>query len=276
MDIFLLKGIYDKRFLSDAYFVELVPREIREWFLGTAVNYWQKLQSEKEKVMLLHKFTHCKKVFSAGLEIMEAGRDDISWNKSQGALVCFLHDVGRLYQATQGTFNDLKVDHAEAGAKLFKNKGFLLPAEFNCDEEIIADSIFNHNKQTYEGSNIYAKLTRDADKIEIFREFKLQERFAKREYPDGPLNEDILNDFLNHRLSDYHKMKTRADFLLIYAAWFWDLNFKASRQIARREGFANLIRDGILKFGIGAAEGQKVNQALSQFEASVPLHPPAI
>lgn len=268
MDSRLIDILYNKHFLRDPKFVNLVPNVVSNWFLGLVARQSTNVKGEEGQAWFLHKLIHTKRVFDAGLQIMDCRLDGINWNKNQGAIICLLHDLGRFYQATRNSLSDqeTKIDHAEVGANLFRSKGFSIPRSFQCDEELIAESIYWHSRRNYESKNIYAKFTRDADKIGIFREFSLQERFAKRMWPTGALSKEVLEDLINYRVGDTQKIRTIQDFLVLYATWFWDLNFKASRQIARDEKFTNLIRERFEEYGIEHGVREKIDEILIEFE----------
>ena len=102
-------------------------------------------------------------------------------------LLGLLHDIGRFEQITKyGTFKDaLSVDHAELGADiLFKDNLFgnfvlqqetnLTLEEFNEMKKTVETAVRLHNKLKLPENmeletKTYAKILRDADKIDIFR-----------------------------------------------------------------------------------------------------------
>jgi|GEM_PF-6554009 hypothetical protein len=268
MESRLINTLYTRHFLQDSNFIELVPDVISKWFLDLLVKQGTNTESEEGKAWFLHKLLHTKRVFDAGLQIMNSALDGITWNKNQGAIICLLHDLGRFYQANRNHLSDekTKIDHAEAGANLFCSKGFSIPKSFLCDDDVIVESVYWHSRRSYEGENVYAKFARDADKIGIFREFPLQERFAKRMWSTGLLSKEILEDLINHRVGDTKEIRTVQDFLVLYATWFWDLNFRASRQIAREEKFTNLIKERFEKYGIEVGVREEIDKVLVEFE----------
>jgi len=268
METKIIERIYTKLFLGDPRFVELIPDAIKGWFVGTALKYGRVVQSREERAKLLHKLIHSKKVFDAGLEIIESPSQGFVWNKVQGAVVCLLHDIGRFYQATTNSFFDdeSKIDHASAGAEMFSAKGFTIPPNYECDERVIKQAIYYHSRCEYSGSDPYAKLVRDADKIGIFREFGLQERFAKRSWSWVGFSKEILDDVLNRKMCDYRQVKSVGDFTVLFISWLWDLNFSSSRLIAVKEKFPDLVRQRLTKYGLDEASLKKVNQVLLEFE----------
>lgn len=93
-------------------------------------------------------------------------------------LIGLLHDIGRFEQYTiYETFSDkLSVDHADLGEKILDNNNFI--RDFIIDDKydkIIKCAIRNHNKyeiqkEIDEQELLYAKIIRDADKIDILYE----------------------------------------------------------------------------------------------------------
>ena len=98
--------------------------------------------------------------------------------KELATTIGLLHDIGRFYQLDEyKTYDDKKFDHADYGAKLLFEDNLI--EEFNLNKdwyEIIRKAVKNHNKyEIEEGLNeeelFYAKLIRDADKIDILNAF---------------------------------------------------------------------------------------------------------
>ena len=93
-------------------------------------------------------------------------------------LIGLLHDIGRFKQYTDiGLGDNLEgFDHGDYGAKVLFEEGLIRKfIETNKYDEIIKKSIKNHNKFSIEAGLtqeelLFAKLIRDADKIDILYE----------------------------------------------------------------------------------------------------------
>jgi len=167
-------------------------------------------------------------------------------------LIGVLHDIGRFEQAKQfNTFNDFKsFDHGDYGAELLEK---LLINYIDTDKynNIIIQAVRNHNKliidKTLDSSQqLFAKLIRDADKLDIMDE--TINLFYKGE-------EDIIS---NSDISDYtfdfiKKQQTVAssknidvvylDKIVRTIAFVFDLNFKKSFAIVKEQDYINRIID---------------------------------
>lgn len=147
-------------------------------------------------------------------------------------MIGLFHDVGRFYQFTvYRTFNDaLSENHAKLGLKVIKD----LPFIAKLDEEDLATlkfAIGNHNaKEIAPTENqrhlAFAKLIRDADKIDIYRVLK---PFLGPTDGTG-CSPDFVDLFVAGKQCDYTKMRTQDDRKLVRLMWVYDVYFAWSLQ----------------------------------------------
>ena len=115
------------------------------------------------------------------MKIAEQIATNLKLNEEQiqlATLIGLLHDIGRFKQYTDiGLENNLEgFDHGDYGAKVLFEEGIIRKfIETNKYDEIIKKSIKNHNKFSIETALtqeelLFAKLIRDADKIDILYE----------------------------------------------------------------------------------------------------------
>ena len=140
-------------------------------------------------------------------------------------MIGLFHDVGRFYQFTvYRTFNDaLSENHAKLGLKVIKD----LPFMAKLDEEDLATlnfAIGNHNaKELVPTENqrhlAFAKLIRDADKIDIYRVLK---PFLGPTDGTG-CSPDFVDLFVAGKQCDYTKMRTQDDRKLVRLMWVYDV-----------------------------------------------------
>jgi len=168
----------------------------------------------------------------------------------QLAYVCgLMHDVGRFSQYEQyGSFHDADtVDHGLAGRQALAAAE--APSHFSPDEwGAIVCVVEYHNKKTSDlpgnlstETERLLKIIRDADKLDIM-DLVLQSvvRDGFRELPDmlphihlsRELTPGVVEEVLKTKTVSVGGLKTVADFLVMLATWFYDLNYLPSRRLA--------------------------------------------
>lgn len=148
-----------------------------------------------------------------------------------------LHDIGRFvqYEKTK-TYNDVKtnIDYGQVAIEYLFYEGHI--KDFEIPEKyykIIEKAIFNHNKLEIEKGLtekelFFAKLLRDIDKMDIFR----QEATSTQEWVyDTCLSEDIKKAFYKHHLINNQKIKNSSDYMVSQIAYAFDINFKESYEL---------------------------------------------
>ena len=113
------------------------------------------------------------------MQISEEIARDLKLNQEEiklAALIGLLHDIARFEQYTKyKTFRDLdSIDHGDYGAKILE-KEIRKYIELPQYDEIIIKAVKNHNKYKMEDGlsekeELFAKIIRDADKIDILFE----------------------------------------------------------------------------------------------------------
>ena len=160
--------------------------------------------------------------------------------------VGLLHDIGRFEQYKEyRTFNDrLSANHALIGLKVLSCSTALNELEPG-DRKIVLKAVELHNaKQIPDNLSLeektFARLIRDADKIDIFRividyygtMHTGRNEAIELDLPDTPgFTEGIINDLLAGELADYSMLQTLNDFKLVQMSWVHDLNFPRSFEI---------------------------------------------
>jgi len=161
---------------------------------------------------------------------MNLSKEQINLSKT----IAYLHDIGRFEQvATTNTFKDSVMDHADNGVDLLFNRGLI--NDFEIDEkyyDIIKKAIRNHNKleildKLNSNEELFVKLIRDADKIDIYR---VRVKYLENNFLEVP-QEINLKAFYNHKTIDIKNNKTKSDSLLCVIAFIYDLNYKESIEV---------------------------------------------
>lgn len=168
-------------------------------------------------------------------------------------LIGLLHDIARFEQYTQfQTFNDLNsFDHGDYGVKIL-DKDIRKYIENDKYDEIIKKAVKNHNKfEIEEGLTekklIFAKLIRDADKIDII--YEAVEMFWKG--IEDQINNTKTSQNIEEQFKSYKQIKRgksndkipNVDEIIGVIAFIFDVNFKESFEIIRKEDYINKILD---------------------------------
>lgn len=154
--------------------------------------------------------------------------------------VALLHDVGRFPQLQQyRTYKDADSEnHCLLGVKVLKEAGIL--ENFDVDERaVIEKAVEVHGAKDLPPldvqTELFAKLIRDADKIDIYEllieNYRIlaeePEKFKwEVEFPDtDECNPDVIDAILNQQLISYDKIKTINDAKLLQLGWVYDIYF---------------------------------------------------
>jgi putative nucleotidyltransferase with HDIG domain len=227
------------------------------WFDNYIKNFRGKHPEFIENIDI--KADHCKKVSS---EIVALAQSLSLSNEDMllAEIIGLFHDIGRFRQyAKYQTFSDSKSqNHAELGVEVLKENNVLndLSAE---NQEIIYNSILNHSKAEIipdknERVTFFAKLIRDADKLDIWRlitEYYMVKEQKKNkalelELPDNDeISDEVLESILNKKLVLKESMKTLNDFKLLQIGWIFDLNFDYSIKQLYEKKYLDRIFDSL-------------------------------
>ncbi len=219
--------------------IELVDGAFRKYVSGF----------DMDETNIYLKFEHTFQV----VKIIEQIAMKMSLSKEEMTLakvIAYLHDIGRFEQVVKtNTFKDNVIDHADNGIDLLFNRHLI--DEFHISPkyyEIIRKAIKNHNKLEIEEDlnpqeELFVKLIRDADKIDIYRVRHKYER-EKDEFNDVP-TENNLNDFFGHRSINIKNNKTRSDSILCVLSFVYDMNFSESIEVLNESQYLQVFMDGI-------------------------------
>ena len=172
-------------------------------------------------------------------------------DKKLASDIGLLHDIGRFHQLEKyNSFCDKKFDHADYGAKILFEDNLILNYDINkCDYEIVKKAIRNHNKyQIEDGLNerelFFAKLVRDADKIDILNAFS-SIRVLEICECDEEISPGVREEFFNNITVRNVNVKNKNDKIISMLAFLFDINFEVSYRIIKEEDFINKFYDAI-------------------------------
>ncbi len=208
--------------------------------------------------------------------ISEMIAESVSENAVFAWLFGLLHDIGRFEQVTRyGTFkNALSVDHAELGADiLFHNNLFdtfiseadLASEEFQKMKPIAEIVIRLHNKLRLPEnldacSRRYAKILRDADKIDIFHVLT-ESPYDKRNLTGLSARTEVMRYVTEHRCVprpagnfQYNDLEA----LIAQCCMAFELEYPKSREIVIEQGYLKkLLEQDIAQLAIVRTEIMK-------------------
>ena len=173
-------------------------------------------------------------------------------------IIGLFHDVGRFYQYQKyKTFNDAQSeDHAELAFKVIDDLEFFNELDAK-DNEVMRFAIQNHNKKTVaptddERKILFAKLIRDADKLDIYR--VLEPYFAQENAAKMPnfitgrspeISPDFIKNFVEGEQADFNKIRTNGDRKIVRLMWIYDINFKWTIEKIVERGYIEKIVENL-------------------------------
>lgn len=243
----------DELFQRNEYINLKLPNEVVWWFWEVVFGAYVKAKSDLIKRMILVKIIHTLEVVKAGLEIASSEKEN-NWNDNQVGTTCLLHDIGRFDQALLGSYSDeeTRFDHALVGAEMIKEHNFCDFERLGVDKESVVESVKYHSAFSYSGNDVYAKLTRDADKLAILR--CLPEIIAAKigGFDEGGVSEGALQSYKGGEVVRHRDMKTKTDYLLVCLSWENDLNFGKTKRCFIDEGIKEwMMGDVVSTLGVG-------------------------
>lgn len=209
------------------------------------IKYTERYNLDKER--LKRKQLHSLRVMKISKQIAEGLQ--LSQEEIEVAeLIGLLHDIARFEQLTKyNTFKDIEsVDHGDLGEEIL-NKDIRKYIEINKYDEIIIKSVKNHNKykieeELTEKQKLFAKIVRDADKIDIF--YQAVEMFWKdneSKVEESILSEVIAKQFLDLKQIKSSKDESEVDNVIKVIAFIFDINFKSTFEILKKEDYITKI-----------------------------------
>lgn len=198
------------------------------------------------------KYTHSQDVFKISQYLIE--NDEVlkkldNKYKLYGQLSSLLHDIGRAYEV--GDMKEKVKPHGYYGADIVlkqvekENNPFILipvkyhgdlKAEENARKEL--EEIDNLSDEEKEIVIMLLKLVMDSDKLANFELFKKADKkyFNLIGLDEKPyISDECFESFKNRELVKLKDRKTVLDKILLTICWIYDLNYKASIDLAKKE-----------------------------------------
>lgn len=158
-------------------------------------------------------------------------------------LIGLLHDIGRFEQIKKtSSFLDEKFDHTSYGVDYLFEQGhirnFITDTKY---DEMIRQAILYHNKlelpdHIEKDSLEFVYLIRDANKIGIYE----QMAFSFAQTFDGNVSSKVRKDFLEEKPIRFEDVQTKADTVIYYFGYLFDLYYEESFDLLFEEDSFNL------------------------------------
>ena len=215
------------------------------------LKYTEKFDFEKEGIKRKH--LHSLRVMEESKKVAKA----LKLNKEEielAELIGLLHDIGRFeqYNRENEQCNEMLLDHANLGVEILVKDDYI--KKYIDDKyyiPIILKAIKNHNKLEIEDDLneeelLYAKIIRDADKLDIFYEgveiywnTKKEKENIENSKISSKIEEQLKNEKQVKKLGN--EKNDTVDSLLMLLSYIYDINFRETLEIIDKENYVNKI-----------------------------------
>ena len=221
-------------------------KEAEEEFL----KYRNLFDLENENIQ--RKYNHTKNV-EKNTEIISKSLDLNEEQINLAKLISLLHDIGRFEEYKKfkknKTFLDSKPsNHAEYGVEILKKNNFIrnFVKEDNYDD-LIYTAIRNHTKKEIEKNlteeeNLFSKILRDADKLDIMRlAYTTYWKEDDIDIENEKINDDVFEAFVHKKTVDNKLVTNQVNKLVSKLALIFDINFRQSFIILKENDYFNKV-----------------------------------
>lgn len=204
------------------------------------------------------KFSKMKRKYEHSFRVMENAHNiakNLNLNNEEieiATLIGLLHDIGHFEEIRVKDIlkENTKLDHGDLGVEILQEKNYLRKyIEDDKYDNIILNAIKNHNKFRIEDGLstqefLFAKIIRDADKLDIFyegAEMFWKDEKQKEEINDSKITDKIVEMFSKNVYCDRKYIQTKADSIIVFISAIFDINFKYNFLVLKKEDYINRI-----------------------------------
>jgi len=248
---------------------------LKAWFESYVTGFCDIDEDGRRNIEL--KIEHTRRV-CAVMESLTAGEGLGSGESRTAAAIALLHDVGRFPQYLRWrTFRDKDSDnHGRLAVEVIRGERLLEQLDAG-ERVIIEEAVRFHNlldmpRRMQSPTDMYLRLVRDADKLDIWRVFveqlelplELRASAAFLGFPDnGRVSAACLQELAARRIVNLDKVTSVDDFKLLLISWAYNLNFSTACRLLREGRFIERLSTGL---GGGADAKQAVDAAINYVE----------
>ncbi len=231
-------------------------RTIQQRFLHYVKSYAAP-PAHRENIVL--KIKHSIRV-EKEMEALSIGIGQRNGQLRLAKVIGLLHDIGRFEQFKRyQTFSDKdSVDHGRFGVQVLQETDMI--ADIDADtRKIIEHAISNHNQARVSESlnntaHCYAKLIRDADKLDIFRITCPRNGKRQRSFlagirdtvtPSNEISEAVADAIFHQKIVDMNNVNSYFDLVLLRMSWVFDMNYPKTLEQFHHKGYLGAMH-GVL------------------------------
>lgn len=203
-------------------------------------------------------FPKMKRKLEHSFRVMENARNiskSLNLNNDEieiATLIGLLHDIGHFEEIKEKDILKLntKIDHGDLGIEILQKNNYLRKfIKENTYDNIILKAIKNHNKfkiinELTKKELLFAKIIRDADKLDIFYEgatlFWTQSEQIEK-INNSKISDIVIQNFDNHIYFDRKFLQTEVDKIIHFVSLIFDINFNYDFEIIKKENYINII-----------------------------------
>ena len=194
-----------------------------------------------------YKYYHSYRVMNA-IELLATKLNLSKKDIELAKIIGLFHDIGRFKQdKLYNSFKDNKMDHGNYGIEVLKENNILDKLNIEkSDYEVVYKAIKNHNKfaivsNLTERELLFAKLIRDADKLDILYALGNEEIKGILRQDDEEITKSLETSFFNQQVANTKESNSKNDGLVIIFCYIYDINFKETFQIINNNKYYEKI-----------------------------------
>ncbi|MDD2208335.1 MAG: HD domain-containing protein [Bacilli bacterium] len=213
------------------------------------------------------KIYHSKRVAAISEKLASA----LNWPTHDVKLakqIGLLHDIGRFdeFQICEKYGNN-NFDHGKHGVDILKKNNFTSKFKIlDEDKEILFEAIYYHNKKLLPDyiNNKYAKLLRDADKIDILYLFPQDDIYNYNNNYTSVISKKVHDAFMSQQLVSTNDINTYGEFVILCLGFIYDINFDCSLRMIKENDYVNKIYNKIDNKEIYKIYFNKINEYIEK------------
>lgn len=227
---------------------------LKEWFTSYVSRFYKNDPEYNQPISLKERHTRrvCSNIITIGKELGLDSQDLVI-----AEIIALLHDIGRFkqYEKYHTFYDSLSENHAILGLRQVGIYKILSKSSVK-QKRYISKAIAYHNAlllpEEDEKTLLFIKLIRDADKLDIWNIFtdyyrnKRSNSTLELNLPDEPVySKELIESIRKQEVIDMKNLKTLNDFKLLQISWVFDINFKPSFKIIKKNGYLTMIANSL-------------------------------
>lgn len=218
---------------------------LKAWFESYVTGFCDIDEDGRRNIEL--KIEHTRRV-CAVMERLTAGEGLGAGESRTAAAIALLHDVGRFPQYLRWrTFRDKDSDnHGRLAVEVIRSERLLERIDAG-ERVLIEEAVRFHNlldmpRHMQSPTDMYLRLVRDADKLDIWRVFveqlelppELRASAAFLGFPDnGRVSDACMQQLAGQRIVNLENVTSVDDFKLLLISWAYNLNYSTSCRLLK-------------------------------------------